>query len=154
VTEHFDVAVYQVRAGSAGSAPLNFQSRMPASRLLEVDELTILTGWAQALSEAVAFAPECIELLLADAHADAPWRAALGIAEPSRQLSEAITFMDRAVQAVTPADNTPTLDALLSWCRDQHEQGLDGLVRRVLRSTLEQLITRQASETRPSDFRD
>jgi hypothetical protein len=38
-------------------------------------------------------APECIEVLLADASASAPWRAAFGIPEPSQQLCEAINFM-------------------------------------------------------------
>jgi hypothetical protein len=113
---------------------------------MEIDELTVLTGWAQALTEAVAYAPECVQPLFADAHAAAPWRAELGIIEPSKQLSEAISILDRVVQAVARRENPPTLDALLGWCRDQPpKQSLEGLVHRVLRSTLEQLLTRQAS---------
>jgi hypothetical protein len=150
VTEYFDVAVHQVRASSAGSEPSNSQSGTPAPRALEVDELTILTGWAQAVAEALAYAPECVEALLADAHAGAPWRAALRIAEPSQQLSEAIYFLGRAVRAVTPPAGVPTLDALQITCREARpgEHGLEMLVRRVLRSTLEQVRTRQAKETR------
>src|SRR6266478_971973 len=52
-------------------------SGTPSPRVLEAVELTILTGWAEAVAEALACAPECVEALLAAAHAGAPWRAAL-----------------------------------------------------------------------------
>lgn len=148
VTEHFDVAVHQVRAGSAESAPTNFRSEAPAPRSLELDELTILTGWAQALAEALAYAPECVEPLLADAKPGAPWRAALRIPEPPQQLNKAIRFLEEAVRAVTPADGMPTLDALLNSCIANlpRQQGLEKLVGQVLRSTLEQLRTRPVIE--------
>jgi hypothetical protein len=70
--------------------------------------------------------------------------------EPSQQLNEALSCLKRAVQAVTPPGGTPTTDALLSYCREEplDERGLDRLLRRVLRSTLEQLRTRKAAETR------
>jgi hypothetical protein len=76
--------------------------------------------------------------------------AALPITEPSQQLSEAMSFLGRAIQAVTPPGGAPTYNALLSSCREDRpgERGLDKLVRRVLRSTLEQLRTRQATEAR------
>ncbi len=146
-TEYFDVAVHQVRPSSAGSEPSKSQSVALAPRVLEADELTILTGWAQAVAEALAYAPECVEPLLADAHAGAPWRPALRIAEPSPQLSEAICFLERAVGAVTPSGREPTLDALHISCREDRpgEHGLEALVRRVLRSTLEQVRARQVS---------
>jgi hypothetical protein len=150
VNEYFDVAVYQVRAGSKGSPSSNPHSETPAPRVLETHDLTILTSWAQSLAEAVAYAPERVEVLLADAHAGAPWRSEFGIAEPSPQLSEALYSVGRAVQAVTPSGGTPTLDALLSSCREDRPEdpGLYRLVRRVLRSTLEQLRRRQATEAR------
>jgi hypothetical protein len=143
------VAVHQVRASNAGSGLLNSQLEMLAPRVLEADELTVLTGWAQAVAEALAYAPECVEALLADARAGAPWRAALRIAEPSPQLSEAIWVLGRAVQAVTLSRGAPTLDGLLCSCREDRagEDGLEKLVCRVLRSTLEQVRTRQAKES-------
>jgi hypothetical protein len=146
VTEYFDVAIHQVRASSAGSQSLNPQSETPAPRALELDELTVLTGWAQALAETVAYAPERIEALLADARAGAPWRAALRIAQPSEPLSEAICFMSRAVRAVASSGGAPTLEALHIWCREDRpgDYGVKRLVRRVLRSTLEPLRARQA----------
>jgi hypothetical protein len=149
-THHFDAAVYQVRAASARQGSSNSQFEKLAPRLLEADELTILTGWAQAVAEALAYAPECVETLLANANASALWRAALRVAEPSQQLSEVLSSLGRAVQAVTPPGGTPTPDELLSSCREERldEPGLDRLVRRVLRCTLEQLRTWQAAETR------
>src|SRR5262249_8839443 len=144
VSEVFDVAVHQVRASGAGSMLSNSQSVTPAPRALEAEDLTILTGWAQALAEALAYAPECVEVLLANAQAGAPWREAFQIAEPSPQLSEAIYFLGREVQAVSASEGAPTLDALQIFCGkgQAEEHGLEMLVRRVLQSTLEQLRTR------------
>jgi hypothetical protein len=150
VIEYFDVAVHQVRASDKSSQPVNFQPEIPAPRALEADELTILTGWAQALAEALAYAPDCVEVLLADAQAGAPWRTTFGIAEPAQQLSEAIRFMGQTLRDVAPAQGAPTLDAVLTSCREDRpdEKGLKRLVRNVLRSTLEQLRTQQATEVR------
>jgi hypothetical protein len=149
-TQYFNVAVHQVRPGKVGLGSSATQFETPASPVLEAHELTILTGWAQAVAEALAYAPECMETLLADAKAGAPWRAALRIAEPSRQLSGALACLGRAVQAVTPAGGTPTVDALLGSCREERpdQQRLERLVCRVVRSTIEQLLTRQATEAR------
>lgn len=148
VTDYFDVAVHQVRVSSIGSRSSNSQCDPPPSRVLELDELTILTGWAQALAEALAYAPERVEALLADAHGGAPWRAALRIPEPSQPLREAVDFIAQAVRAAAPSGGAPTLDALHMWCREDQpsQHGLDRLVRRVVRSTLEPLRARQAME--------
>jgi hypothetical protein len=150
VNDYFDAAVYQVRAGNKDSQSLNSQPQTAAARVLEADELTILTGWAQALAEALAYAPESVEVLLADAQACAPWRATFGIAEPPQRLNEATRFMGETVRAVAPPRGAPTLDALLISCREDRppELGLKRLVRAVLRSTLEQLCIRQATEVR------
>jgi len=148
-TEYFDVAVHQVRAGSAAARLSNSQPEAPESRSLELDELTIFTGWAQALAEAAAHAPECAQNVLANASAGAPWRSELGLAEPSQSLIEAMDFIGQAVWA---SGGAPTLDELHAWCRRDEdrlsEHGIERLVRRVLRSTLEPLRTRQTNETR------
>jgi hypothetical protein len=112
-----------VRAANAGARLSNSQSRPLEPRALEADELTILTGWAQALAEALAYAPERVEPLLADAHPCAARRAALRIAEPSAQPSEAIYCIGRTIRSVTSAQGVPTLDALQTLCR---EDGLPG----------------------------
>jgi hypothetical protein len=114
---------------------------------LEVRELTILTGWAEGLAEALAYAPAVACDLLADAHAGASWRTAFGIAAPPLQLSRSIELMGLAVAAATATGGPPSFDTLLESLREDHpdELALDGLVRRVLRSTLEQLRARQAT---------
>src|SRR5262249_24227907 len=147
VTEHFDVAVHQVR-GVPASEPRNFQPKTPAPRLLEVDELTILTGWAQALAEGLAYEPESVGALLREAEAGAAWRNSYQLSEPSPAVSDALRIMARAVIEITSVGTWPTFDALHISCRDpwSAEHGLDGLVRRVLRAALEQLRTRQAAE--------
>ena len=148
VTHYFDVAVHQVRASNASSGSPHSRSGTPSPRALDVGELTILTGWAQAVSEAVGYAPECVETLLTNAQAGALWRAALGIAELSPQLSEAINIIVRTVRAVTPPAGVPALDALLNSAREDRpgEEGLNSLARRVLRSTLEQFCTRHRKQ--------
>jgi hypothetical protein len=148
ITDYFDVAVHQVHASKAVS-PLPaaaVDSKPPTQRVLEGDDLTILTGWAQALAEALAHAPDCVGSLLADARGATAWRARLGIPEPSRQLDDALQFLERAV--LLTAANPPTLEAVHMSCRetqlDEHE--LDTFVRRVLRSALEQVRARQEQE--------
>jgi len=46
--------------------------------VLSVEELTILTSWAEALAEVVFAGSERLETCLADAFAGAPWRSNLG----------------------------------------------------------------------------
>lgn len=144
VTDYFDVAVHQVRAGSKGSRSLSSQPGVLPPRILEGDDLTILTGWAQAMAEALAYAPECIDVLLANARQGAPWRDAFQISEPSPQLNQAIYFLGRAVRAVSFSEGVPTMELLqnspLEAQPEQHR--LETLVFRVLRSMLDQLHTR------------
>jgi len=144
VTHYFDVAVHQVRASTTELASPNSPLGTSAPPVLDIDELTILTSWAQALAEAVGRAPECIETLMANAQAGNPWRAAFGIAEPSPRLAEAIDFVVDLVQGVAPPGYAPTLDELLISAREDRpdELGLERLVRRVLRSALEQFCNR------------
>ena len=144
----FDVAVHQVRAAEARSGAPAARTEAPSPRVLELDELTVLTGWAQALAEALAYAPERVAALLADARADAAWRAEMGAVEPSPRLGEAIESMRRVVRDATPPNGLPALDAsLLALGEDLHDEArLDRLVRRVLRSTLEETHSRRARE--------
>jgi hypothetical protein len=105
--------------------------------------MTILTGWAQALAEALVHDPECVEALLADAQGNTEWRAKLGLPEPSSQLSQAIYFLSQTVRAITSQNGNFTLDGLqTSLLADPPaEDSLDRLARRVLRSTLAQVRT-------------
>ena len=107
----------------------------------------MLTGWAEALAEMLAFAPERAEALMAEAHPDASWRAVFGSAAPSRPLGQAIESLARTVRGDVP-DTVATFDAVLSSSRADGpgESSLDRLARRVLQSALEQRLTRQAGE--------
>jgi len=80
---------------------------------------------------------------LADAQGKTQWRAKLGLPEPSPQLSQAMQFVSQAVHAIDSLNGNLALDALhISLLEDRPaEDALDRLVRRVLRSTLEQVRT-------------
>src|SRR5215470_10750647 len=99
---------------------------------LEAVELTILTGWAEAVAEALAASPEQLNTILDDARAGAPWRRQLGVAEPSADLASALEDLARIV-----VSGTPTVEAVLA-AMDEHPRGGDygHLVPAILRSTL------------------
>jgi hypothetical protein len=110
------------------------------------DELTVLTSWAEAAAEALVCAPERVEATLAAAEARSPWRVALELAEPSPTLGEAIESMARAVRTALAASSQPPPHAVLADIRDGKPcvPGLDRLIRRILRSALEQRLARGA----------
>jgi len=145
-THYFGAAVHQIRASDAGSKPSSAGVRATLPRVLDVDELTILTGWAEAAAETLAHAPERITALVEDLRPGVAWRSELGIAEPSQRLVEAIESLNELMQAAARGAFAPTFDEVLAAVREDRsgEQPLDQLVRAVLRSTLEQLRSRQA----------
>jgi hypothetical protein len=118
---------------------------------LEVEELTVFTGWAEAAAEAFAHAPERAAAVLADARAGAAWRQTLGLAEPSQRLSQAIDCIGRAVRAASPPGGATTLAATAATLREipPGESEVDGLVRRVLLAMVEARGTRRP-EARPT----
>jgi hypothetical protein len=144
----YAVAVHQVQASGVGSGTAPAPSSATAVRVLETEELTILTAWAEGVSEVAAFASERFDGLLAEARAGASWRAELGLPEPSPRLADAIDSLARTVQVVAARPGTPLFDALLIAAgEDRPNQGtLDGLVRHVLLSTLEERRTRQPTQ--------
>jgi hypothetical protein len=103
-----------------------------------------LTGWAEAVAETLAHAPERISALLADVRPGAAWRSKLGIVEPPAPLVDAIEYLDRVVQSADQAGPS-MFDAVLADVRGDRvgEEPVGALVRNVLRSTLEQLRSRQ-----------
>jgi len=146
-THLFDVAVQQIRASDAGSRSPAAPARASLPRVLEVDDLTVMTGWAEGVAETLAGAPERIPAVLADARPGAAWRSALGIADPSPQLNYAIASLSAMLEEATSADGVPSFDAALAASREprEGEQPLDELVRGALRAILEQLRSRQAA---------
>jgi hypothetical protein len=146
-THLFDVAVQQIRASDGGSRTPSARAGASLPRVLDVEDLTVLTGWAEAVAQTLAHAPERIPALLADARPGAAWRSALGIADPSPPLDKAIASLSAVIDAATSADGPPPFDAVLAASRETRvgEQPLDELVRSALRATLEQLLSRQAA---------
>ena len=141
----FDVALHQITAASAGAGPPSPRSRSFTPHLLAADELTVLTAWAEGVAEVLAYAPDRLEAVLAEASTDVSWRDALGLPQPSARLSQAVEAMGGVVQAATSADGATSFDALLAVAAADRpdEDGLEYVVRHVLLSVLEQRRTRQ-----------
>ena len=57
-TQCFAAAIHQVRAGDGVSSSVRSNVARTTSRVLEVDELSILTSWAEAAAEVLIHAPE------------------------------------------------------------------------------------------------
>jgi hypothetical protein len=144
----FNVSFYQVRPSTTSpQAPAPQPRADPPPRLaLDAEELTILTCWAEAAADALAFAPERIQAVTADARPGAPWRAGLRLAEPSPPLSDATHSMLSAVRAATAKGGKPPPDALLAAIRDSQpaEPGTDTVDRLILRAALQRRRTQQA----------
>ena len=117
-THYFGAAVHQIRASDAGSRLLVGRRRGDLARVLDVDDLTVLTGWAEAVAETLAHAPERIPALVADARPGAAWRSELGIAEPRRSSARRSNLSTQIMQAAARAGGTPTFDAVLAAARE------------------------------------
>jgi hypothetical protein len=143
-TACFDVAVHQIDATtvSTRSSPPPPQTAPP--RTLEGDDLTILTGWAEAIAETLAHDPGRIAAVLAAARADAPWRARMRLSPPTGRLVDAIDSLRRLVLANGPA----TYEAMHAAAgrQRQDEDPLDRMVRRALLSMLEERVTRRPGQ--------
>ena len=146
-SEFFDVSVYQVRAASSGSGRHRTPAGPPSQPLLEVNELTILIAWAEALAEALAVAPERVEAVSSEAHAGAPWRAELGIQDPCSRLDQAIGLLDEVIRVAKIADAPPAPDAVLAAIAERRpsEPRLARLAHLALRAAIEQRQARRAS---------
>jgi hypothetical protein len=138
-SEVFDMSLYQVRASPERSAPSTSHVTARSSLTVDTEDLTVLTSWAEAVADALALAPDAVETVSADALAGDPWRAALGIPEPTAQLAEAMSGMFRIVREATATGGNSRFHAVLAAVRDgtHGEPGLHRLVCRLLRSALE-----------------
>jgi hypothetical protein len=145
-THCFDVAVHQVRAGTGSPASKPRQTRR-AKPVLQTDELTVLTAWAEAVAEVLAHAPERAPRVMAEAAPGAAWRSALGLPEPSARLATALHSMSMVAREVRPPAGTPLLDAAIAAAAEDRpgEDPLDRMVRQALLSTLEERRTREPS---------
>jgi hypothetical protein len=139
-TECFDVAVHQIRADANTARPSLRPARAAPAPVLDGDDLTVLTGWAEAVAEALAHGPDRTAAVLADARPDAPWRTATGLPRPSSRLGEAIGSLSRFALANATSNGTPAFDAMLAAAGHdpEEEKPLDRMVRRALLSMLEE----------------
>jgi len=144
-TSCYDVAVNQVHAASSGSGFRPSASARSASPLLNIEDLTVLTAWAEGVAEILAYAPTEVDGLLTQARPGASWRESFRLAEPAAELRQAIDRMREHVLANVDQKGRPSFDALLTACQQDRpaELPLAGLVRQVLRAMLEERRTRQ-----------
>ncbi|WP_285657872.1 hypothetical protein [Actinomycetospora sp. NBRC 106375] len=145
-TECFAAAIHQVRARAAGAdsrPPAAGSAASAASAALDVHELTVLTCWAEAVAEALAYAPERTAGVVAEARADAAWRKELGLEPPTPRLDEAITDM-ASLLAEAAARGEPTRGALIAVAEraPSDTSPIARLVRRVLIAMVEERSTR------------
>jgi hypothetical protein len=107
------VNIQQVRAASTGTRSQHSPADAPSRATLAAEELTILASWEQAAAEALAFAPERLAAVTADAQTGAPWRAELGVCRPSPPLQHSISGMLHAIYpaAATSGDPPRVFDA-------------------------------------------
>jgi hypothetical protein len=144
-SEFSGVSVHQIRASSKRTQPPRASLGPPQRLRLTADELTILTSWAEAFAEALAFAPSNIDPLAADALSSASWRKELRVCEPSPLLRHFVDGIAQIAQAAVAAGGTAPMDtALLAADESQPgESALDGTARAVLLSALRQRQARQ-----------
>jgi hypothetical protein len=105
--EFSGVSVQQVTAASTGTGSRHSLAASPSRPRLAAEDVTILASWAQAAAEALPFGPERTGAVTADARAGAPWRAGLGIRQPSSPLQHSISRMLHAVCPGTAASDDP-----------------------------------------------
>jgi hypothetical protein len=144
-TTCFQVATQQIRASGEVSSAGSARSTSPIHGLLESGDLTVLTAWAEAVSEILESRADRIEGLFAEAGAGASWRSDLGLPEPSRELCRALDSLEELVRSAESPGAPPSFEGVLRVAEQEREEdaGLDGLVRRALLSTLEQRLTRR-----------
>ncbi len=143
-TTCFDVAVHQVHAVDSVE-PIVPPSDRSGHSVLEDCDLTVLTGWAEAIAEALVFAPQSAERLISAAGEGAPWRLSLNLAALSPQLADALRSMANAIRAAITIDPIDPVSAILVSCGigPESESEIGRLSCLVMRSALEQLRTRQ-----------
>jgi hypothetical protein len=144
-SEFASVSIHQIRASGPGMQPPHAPLGPPQRLRLTTDELTILTSWAEAFAESLAFAPTSIEALAADAQEGTSWRQELGICKPSPLLRRSISCVAQNARAAVAAGGTVLTDTALLAADDSQpgDSAVEGLALAVLRSALRQRRARQ-----------
>jgi hypothetical protein len=149
-THAFIVGVQQVRAANSPSESSRPRNASSTPHILEAEELTILTAWAEGVAEALAYAPDRVDSLVDNARSGADWRAELGLPNPTSRLGEAIDAMGELVRPLAGPSEAAALDAAVVTLHDEPpgESNLEGLVRLVQLAMLEERRTRQPAPVR------
>jgi hypothetical protein len=127
--------VHQIRALDRGDHTAAAREAPVGDELavsLDSMDLTILTGWTEAVAQALTASPDQLTTILDDARAGAPWRRQFGVAEPSAGLASALDDLARIA-----VSGNPTVKGVPAPI-DEPPPGRDHgtLVRAVLGSTL------------------
>jgi hypothetical protein len=124
--------------------------RTVAGSALPATELTIVTGWADTVAEAMEHSPELVDQLIEDAVPGAPWRRDLGLPDPSPSLARALTAVGDAVRA-TAGSERPRDAAVLERLQNGSPDGDSTvtLARAVLRAALEARRDTRAVTSQP-----
>jgi hypothetical protein len=145
--DFYQVGIHQVTPAAEGPTREARSLPMPATPPLDIDELTILCSWTEAIAEALAYASDRVDAVLTQARAGASWRAAMGLDEPSPALAQALDIIDEILSAI-PAGQHHLGDALAALSAIPEGVGpLKALVLPVLRASLELRLGRLQRES-------
>jgi hypothetical protein len=145
--DFYEVGVHQITPADPRPREEPSMPPMPASPPLDIDELTILCSWAEAVAEALAYASDRVGAVVTEARAGSSWRGAFGLDEPSLTLAQAIDILGEFV-ATVPAGGD-RLDAALAalGALPEGDTPMKALVRPVLRASLEMRLGRLKRES-------
>jgi hypothetical protein len=146
--DFFDVGLHQITAATSGSMQTPAARPPPTRPPMDVDDVTVLTGWAEAVAESLAFAPAKLEAVFNDARSGAQWRAVLGLDEPSDRLRRAIDSIRQVLVSATADNKQPTLDGVLAALGKARQDEPLSVAHRVLQAVLEQ---RRSARERDDD---
>ena len=143
-THCFDVAVHQVRSAGAVTND-KLRAEEPVCHTLDVCDLSILTGWAEAIAEAATVSPQLLQQVVNAASADSAWRSSMGLGEPSPPLAKALGYVAEIICLAVPSrTGESSVDLLQHWqLHPESGIGVKSLTNRVMRSALEQFQTRR-----------
>lgn len=145
-TRCFDVAVHQVRStGEMAMEDLTLER--PGQAILDVRDLSVLSGWAEAIAEASTISCQLLDQVVEAASPEGLWRSSMKITKPSQPLTKALRFLAETARTVMSLEDGEVFQRLLNFLRTdvEGEIGEVGVALRVLRSAFEQLKVRQLS---------
>jgi hypothetical protein len=135
-------------AASSSAASSAAEGSTPAQAVdcpVDTVELSVLWSWAEGFARAGTGGTAAVEQVLAEARVGAPWRAALGVTEPSGRLGEALAELDAVGRRCLLKAGTGDPTALLAALQEAPagEGPVGRLVRRLLRTALDAALPSQ-----------